>query len=227
MRAIWSAWETGDKLDFRGDFYTHTLMTPMFRPVSEQPPPKVLLAAVGERMTEAAGAVADGLLLHAFTTQRYLREVTLPVVQRARLAAGRNPDEAFEIVCSAFVVTGRTEQELAASRTAVRERIAFYASTPAYRPVLALDGWGELGDELNALSKSPERDKWQQMGARISDDVLDAFAVIGEPDAIGDRVRERFEGLITRYDAGGTGLNDAGLDLQVALSIKNAFQATH
>ncbi|MGH8862746.1 MAG: TIGR03617 family F420-dependent LLM class oxidoreductase [Jatrophihabitantaceae bacterium] len=140
MRAIWTAWETGDKLDFRGEFYTHTLMTPLFTPPSQSPAPKLFLAAVGDLMTRAAGTAADGLLVHPFSTERYLREVTLPAV-----AAGRG-DRAgdFEIVHAAMIVSGRTEEEYADSRRRVAEQVAFYGSTPAYRRVLDLHGWGAL-----------------------------------------------------------------------------------
>ncbi len=143
MRAIWDSWATGAKLDFRGDFYTHTLMTPMFTPLSEQPAPEVLLAAVGEKMTETAGRVADGILLHPFTTEQYVREVTLPALARGRTASGA-PEGDPEIIASGFIVTGNTDEELATSKAAVRRQIAFYGSTPAYRPVLDLHGLGDL-----------------------------------------------------------------------------------
>lgn len=224
MRAIWSAWETGDKLDFQGDFYTHTLMTPMFTPTSDYPAPKVLVAAVGEHMTAAAAAVADGLLVHGFSTERYLREVTIPGIEMGRREAGRDLSEHFEIVSSAFVVTGRTEQQLAAARVRVKEQIAFYASTPAYRPVLALHGWGELGDQLHDLSRTSESDRWQRMGTLIDDEVLEAFAVIGEPSEIGPQLVRRFGDVITRYEANTVRADDPQLSLEVATSIKDAFQ---
>ena len=134
LRTIWAAWATGEQLDFRGDFYRHTLMTPMFTPPTLSPDPEVLLAGVGPRMTETAGAVADGLLVHPFTTERYLREVSLPAL--ARGAAQRTGSPVSQVVDSTFLVTGRTEEELAASTRAVRQQLAFYGSTPAYAPVL-------------------------------------------------------------------------------------------
>jgi len=181
MRAIWAAWNDGTKLDFRGDFYSHTLMTPFFNPgPNPYGPPKVYLAAVGELMTEVGGEVADGVIIHGFTTERYVKEVTLPAIERGLAKAGRSRAD-FEISGPLFVVTGTNEQELETARQAVQQQIAFYGSTPAYRPVLDLHGWGDLQPELNSLSKQGE---WVKMGELIDDDVLDAFAVVAEPDGI-------------------------------------------
>ncbi|MDE3206497.1 MAG: LLM class F420-dependent oxidoreductase [Acidobacteriota bacterium] len=195
MRAIWDCWQNGTKLDFRGDFYTHTLMTPFFHPGSNPfGAPRVFLAAVGEGMTRVAAGVADGLLVHGFTTERYLREVTVPTVGEELERAGRRRDQ-FELSYPAFVVTGDTEEQMALADTGVRKQIAFYASTPAYRPVLELHGWGELQGELNLLSKQGE---WDEMGRRISDEVLDAFAVQGSPDEVAGLLHARFGDIIDR-----------------------------
>jgi probable F420-dependent oxidoreductase len=195
MRAIWDCWQNGSKLDFRGDFYTHTLMTPFFHPgANEHGAPKVFLAAVGEGMTRVAGEVADGLLVHGFTTERYLREVTVPTIESTLATRGLTRAD-FELSYPAFVVTGDTEEQINAAATGVRKQIAFYASTPAYRPVLELHGWGELQTELNTLSKQGE---WDEMGRRIDDDVLDAFAVQGTPDEIPGLLQKRFGDIIDR-----------------------------
>ncbi|MBJ7294280.1 MAG: TIGR03617 family F420-dependent LLM class oxidoreductase, partial [Ilumatobacteraceae bacterium] len=134
MRAIWDTWLNGTKLDFRGDFYTHTLMTPFFAPdpseMAPYGPPKIFLAGVGEMMTEVAGEVCDGFLCHGFTTERYLREVTLPALARGRAKAGKTM-EGFEIVGPSFVVTGTNEKEMEAAAAGTRQQIAFYGSTPA------------------------------------------------------------------------------------------------
>jgi probable F420-dependent oxidoreductase len=195
MRAIWACWQDSSELDFRGDFYTHTLMTPHFSPgPSPHGAPKVFLGGVGPEMTRVAAEVADGMLVHGFTTERYLREVTVPAVESA--LAGRNMALGdFELFYPAFVVTGRNEEEMAAAETATRRRIAFYASTPAYRPVLELHGWGDLQTELNALSK---QGRWEEMGERIGDDVLDSFAVRGEPDKVPAELMNRFGDVIDR-----------------------------
>lgn len=220
LRAIWHAWETGEKLNFRGEFYQHSLMTPMFTPVSHFPAPRVLLAAVGDLMTEAAGRAADGLVVHPFSTARYLREVTLPALERGRAVAGVDRD--FEVVGSAFVITGDNDDQLEESKAAVRERVAFYGSTPSYRPVFELHGWGELGDELNVLSKSARPDKWKQMAQLVDDDVLSEFAVTGTPESMGPQLLSRYGALIDRYEVNATGIADSDIERRVAGSVKAA-----
>jgi probable F420-dependent oxidoreductase len=195
MRAIWSCWNDGAKLDFRGEFYTHTLMTPFFDPgPTGFGPPKVFLAAVGERMTEVAGEVADGVIVHGFTTERYVREVTLPAVERGLARAGRSRDS-FEVSGPLFVVTGVDDEQKARAAAAVRQQIAFYGSTPAYRGVLELHGWGDLQDELNRLSKEG---RWREMGDLIDDEMLAAFAVVAEPADVGTALAARYRGVVDR-----------------------------
>jgi probable F420-dependent oxidoreductase len=195
IRAIWDCWNNGTKLEFRGDFYQHTLMTPFFNP---GPNPhgvaKIFLAGVGEKMTEVAGEVADGFLCHGFTTEKYLREVTLPALERGRAKAGKSM-EGFEVVGPSFVVTGTNEDELAAAATGTRQQIAFYGSTPAYRGVLEAHGWGALQDELNALSK---QGKWVDMGTLVDDEILNTFAVVGEPEQIAPELHKRYGDCIQR-----------------------------
>jgi probable F420-dependent oxidoreductase len=194
-RAIWDSWHQGTKLDFRGDFYTHTLMTPMFDPgPSPYGAPRVFLAGVGERMTEVAGEVCDGFLCHGFTTERYLREVTMPALERGFARGGRSR-QGFQISGPAFVVTGATEEAMAESAAATRAQIAFYGSTPAYRAVLELHGWGDLQDELNALSKDG---RWAEMGGCIDDEVLGTFAVVAEPSRVASELQARYGDLIDR-----------------------------
>jgi probable F420-dependent oxidoreductase len=218
LRTIWASWATGEQLDFRGEFYRHTLMTPMFTPPTLFPDPEVLLAGVGPRMTETAGAVADGLLVHPFTTERYLREVSLPALVRG--AAARTGSPAPQVVDSTFLVTGRTEEELAASTRGVRQQLAFYGSTPAYRPVLDLHGWGDLGDELNRLSRTRADDRWTTMGELVDDEVLQTFAVVGEPQTVAARLAERGAGVVTRFAVNGVGVPDRELLLQIATDVK-------
>jgi probable F420-dependent oxidoreductase len=195
LRAIWSSWNDGTKLDFRGDFYSHTLMTPFFNPgPNPHGTPKVFLAGVGRLMTEVAGEVADGFLCHAFTTESYLREVTIPALERGLGRSGRSLDD-FEISGPAFVVTGATEEDQARSAKGTREQIAFYASTPAYRGVLEHHGWGGLQDDLNAMSKQGQ---WAEMGERITDEMLHTFAVVGEPEQIADGLNERYGDVVDR-----------------------------
>jgi probable F420-dependent oxidoreductase len=197
VRAIWASWADGSRLAFRGEYYRHTLMTPMFDP-GPNPfgNPPVFLAAVGTLMTEVAGEVADGLLAHAFTTERYLREVSLPALGRGLTASGRTRAD-VEVSYPGMVVTGVDEEAFAASMAATRKQLAFYGSTPAYRPVLELHGWGDLQSDLHTLSK---RGAWDDMTALIDDEVLHAFAVVGELDIIAAGVRSRFDGLIDRFN---------------------------
>jgi probable F420-dependent oxidoreductase len=197
LRAIWDCWSRGTPLDFRGEFYQHTLMTPMFTPARrEHPAPALNVAAVGPRMTEVAGEVADGLIAHGFTTARYLKEVTLPALERGLARAGRARAD-FDVSAPIIVIAGRDEEAFAASREIVKMQLAFYGSTPAYQPVMELHGWGALQPELKRLSK---QGGWREMGALIDDDFLETFSVVCEtPDQIGPRFRERYGGLIDTW----------------------------
>ena len=199
LHEIWSCWRDGTKLDFEGDFYTHKLMTPMFTP-EPQPYafPKIFVAAVGEAMTEMCGEVADGMLAHAFTTKRYFEEVTTPALLRGMARSGRQRSE-FALSAPIFVVTGNGESELAAAAVGTRKQIAFYGSTPAYRKVLELHGWGELHTELHRLSRAGE---WDAMGSLIDDEILEAFAVVAPLDEVADKIRDRCDGVIDRVLVG-------------------------
>jgi len=195
MRAIWDCWYTGEKLNFRGDFYSHTLMTPMFVPTNNpHGAPKVVVAAVGPKMTEIAGEVADGMLIHAFTTAKYLREVTLPSIETGLARSERSRSD-FELCYPPFIVTGNDEREWQAMRSSIAKQLAFYGSTPAYRGVLEIHGWGELQTELNRLSK---RGEWDTMGDLITDEILEEFAVVAEPAKVVGALKARFGGLVDR-----------------------------
>ena len=199
MREIWTCWRDGSKLSFEGDFYTHKLMTPMFTPeLHAYDFPKVFVAAVGEAMTEMAGEVADGVLAHAFTTKRYFEEVTTPALMRGMARSGRQRSD-FQVSCPVFVVTAQDDSELGAAAVATRKQIAFYGSTPAYRKVLELHGWGALQDELRSLSLKGD---WDGMGALIDDEVLEAFAVVAPIDKLAAKIRDRCDGVIDRVMVG-------------------------
>ena len=198
VRAIWDTWRNGAPLAFRGEFYTHTLMTPFFAPdpadLGEFGVAKIFLAGVGELMTEVAGEVCDGFICHGFTTERYLREVTLPALVRGRAKAGKSM-EGFEIVGPSFVVTGNDGAEMSAAESGTRQQIAFYGSTPAYKGVLELHGWNGLHEELNALSK---KGGWVEMGNLIDDEILNTFAVVAEPEQIAPELLRRYGDVIQR-----------------------------
>ncbi|HXT91122.1 MAG TPA: TIGR03617 family F420-dependent LLM class oxidoreductase [Trebonia sp.] len=198
LRAIWASWDEGRPLDFQGEYYRHTLMTAMFRPPpSPHGPPRVFLAAVGTAMTRVAGEVSDGLVVHGFTTERYLREVTLPALAVGTDRAGRTRSD-VEVTCPGFVVVDDGTEAFAARLKATRRQIAFYGSTPAYRPVLELHGWSELADRLHALSVTKDESRWAAMGDLIDDDVLAAFAVVGGPTAAAVELKRRYGDIVDR-----------------------------
>jgi probable F420-dependent oxidoreductase len=192
LRAIWTSWETGGKLDFRGRHYTFTLMPPYFVPPStHQRMVPVTLAAVGPHTLRLAGEVADGVRLHGFCTRRYLADVILPTLQQGMAKSGR-PRAQFEITGGGFIATGRDAEATARQFEIVRNRVAFYGSTPAYWGVLELHGFGDLGRELNAMSK---QGRWAEMASRVTDDVVHLFAAVGTHQEIAARIQDRFGGL--------------------------------
>ena len=194
MHAIWDCWEHGTKLDFNGEFYTHNLMTPMFTPKkAEFGRPRINVAGVGPLMTQVAGEVADGLLCHGFTTKEYLENVTLPNVEKGLALSGRSRDD-FQILCPIIVVAGSNEEEFNSNLFTVKAQLAFYASTPAYKGVLEQHGWEDLHPEFHRLSKE---NKWVEMADLISDEMLNAFAVVTEDQSkIPELVTSRYGHLI-------------------------------
>ena len=207
LRAIWSCWNDGTPLAFRGDFYTHTLMPPLLRPAPcPFGPPPVWLAGVGPRMTEVAGEVADGFLLHPFHTPAFLADVTGPALERGLARAGRARRD-FVVSAQVMIVSGRDASEIDAARTAARAQIAFYASTPAYRGVLDSVGRGALHPELHALSRSGD---WRAMAALVDDALLEAIAVCAPPEALGERLLQRYAGFADRISLVAPWQPDAG-----------------
>ena len=189
MRAIWANWYDGEPLRFEGKYYQHTLMTPAFTPEdSAYGAPKVVLAAVGPIMTEVAAEVGDGLIIHPFSNEKYIREVTLPAVERGLAKAGKERKD-FEISYTPFVVSGKDEQTFDAEKATAKARISFYGSTPAYKQVLGVHGWGDLQVELNAMSKQGQ---WKEMADLITDDILDVMGVVGEPDQVINEMLARY-----------------------------------
>lgn len=200
LRAIWSAWNNRAPLDFEGEFYRHTLMTHAFDPgPSPVGDPRVFLAAVGPAMTRVAGEVADGLMLHGFTTPDYVGAVTIPSLADGLSAAGRERS-AVEVTIPAMAIIAATEQERDAKVARVRGQLGFYGSTPAYRPVLEHHGWGPLADELHRLSRAGQ---WAQMARLIDDEVLETFTVIApSPEAAAAELTNRYADSIDRVQIG-------------------------
>lgn len=192
LRAVWTAWETRGHLDYRSAAYTLTLMTPGFSPEpTGLPMVPVALAAVGEAMLRVAGQVCDGVRLHPLCSRRYLEDVCLPKLAEGMRLGGRRREN-FDIHGGGFVITGPDEATVAAGMEAARRRVAFYASTPAYRSVLALHGLEELGQTLHAMSV---RGEWEAMAREVSDDVLRLFAVGASYEGIARAIEARFGGV--------------------------------
>ncbi len=190
-KAILDSWQHGTRLDFRGEYTTHTLMTPAFNP---GPNPygvaKVLVGALGPKMNQMAAEVADGVLVMPFNSARHMRQRTMPAIEAGLERAGRNRSD-LEITAEVIVGVGRTPEELEAAK-AIKFLVGFYGSTPAYRPVLDAEGLGELQPELNAMSKQPGG--WAKMGEVITDDVMNTIAVHGTPDQVAAEIVARFGG---------------------------------
>lgn len=194
LRAIWNTWQNGEPLRFQGDFYQLTLMTPFFNPgPTEWGTVPIYIAGVGPYMAQLAGEVCDGYHVHPFHTLKYLQEVTIPAMQEGAGRANRSLED-VEMASGVFVVTGRTEKEMAAMRAAVKQQIAFYASTPAYELVLDTHGW-DVHEQLNAMSK---RGEWAAMADVITDDIVEEVAVVAPIDELGGAVRKKYDGVLGR-----------------------------
>ncbi len=195
LRAIFANWNTNEKLDFRGEFYTHTLMPPIFNPgPAKGGVPPIYLGGVGPKMTEAAGEVADGMLLHPFHTERSLEEVMLPNLKKGLAASERRLSD-FTLCAQVLLVTGKDEAEFENARAMTRNQIAFYASTPAYRSVLEVEGCGELQPELRQLTKVG---RWHEMASLIDDELLSRIAVVGTPSEVAESLHARYGSLARR-----------------------------
>jgi probable F420-dependent oxidoreductase len=195
LRAIWNCWQNGTPLRFKGEFYNFDLMTPFFNPGPiAHPKIAVFIAGVNRYMCRMAGEVSDGLHVHPFHTAKYLREYVHPAVEDGLRASGRSRQD-FAYATSSFVIVGDTERERASNAGAVRQQIAFYASTRTYEPVLAAHGWEGVGPELHR--KSLEGD-WKGMARLITDEMLDTIAISGTYESIGTKLRERYAGLLDR-----------------------------
>jgi probable F420-dependent oxidoreductase len=192
LRAIFGAWNSGARLDFRGEYYRHTLMTPAFDPgPNPYGPPPIYVGALGPRLTRATAQHADGLLVMPFGSKRFLRDSTMPAVRDGLAAAGRRPDE-FAVIPEIIVSAGDTDADRERADAGTRQLLAFYGSTPAYRPVLAAHGWEDLQPELNAMSK---QGRWQEMGELIDDEMMRTVAACGTPKEVAAHIRDRVDGI--------------------------------
>jgi probable F420-dependent oxidoreductase len=207
LRAIFEAWNTGARLNFRGEYYRHTLMTPTFSPgPNPYGSPPIYVGALGPKLTRATAGHADGLLVMPFGSKRFLHHNTLPAVREGLQASGRHIDD-FAIIPEIIVSAGDTDADRESADAGTRRLLAFYGSTPAYRPVLAAHGWQDLQPELNAMSK---QGRWQEMGALIDDEIMHTIAACGTPAEIAAHIRDRVDGVsdtVCLYQSGPIGLS--------------------
>lgn len=192
IKAIWACWEGQAPLNFEGRFYRHTLMIPAFNPgPNPYGPPPIFTGGFGPKMTAVAGEVAEGFIAHPFNTRRSLLENTLPALQAGLAKSGRQRSD-IEVMCATLIVTADTEEGLEVSKNAAKKQLAFYGSTPAYLPTLAVHGWEDLHAELNRLSKTG---RWDEMTSLIGDDVLNEIAVVGSRQEIAAKLTARLDGI--------------------------------
>ncbi len=195
MHAIFDCWYDGKRLAFEGEYYQHTLMPSTFTPVNvEAGRPRITLSATGPLMTKVAAEVADGMIMHPFSSAKYIREVTLPAIAAGLKRSGRTLSN-FELDYAPIVATGVNEASIRKAREIARDRIAFYGSTEAYRPVLDIHGWGDLQVELNRMNK---RQQQKEMAALIDDEILETIAIVGTPEEVIDAMRTRFSDVVGR-----------------------------
>ena len=219
MQAIFDSWYEGERLDYQGEYYSHTLMPTTFTPPDRDPKyrPSVQLSATGPLMTKVAAEVSDGLITHPFSTERYLKEVTLPAVQ-AGLQQRSKPRDSFTIDYAPMVAMGHNDEELETEIATVKDRIAFYGCTVAYRPVLELHGWGSLQDELILLNKAHRR---EDMINLIDDEILNTIAIVGSPREVVSEMHQRFSGAVDR-----TSLNGSRLEPEELAELLHLLQET-
>ena len=189
VKAFFDCWQNGTRLDFQGQYYHHTLMTPMFNPgPNPYGVPPIMLGALGPKMTEVAGEVADGLIVHPFNSIPFLEEHALPAVKRGLEKSNRTLSD-FTLQVNAIVITGETDEEYQAAEKSVKSLLGFYASTPAYAPPMEAVGLGDLQPKMNALSKEG---KWDELGNYVNDYFVDSFCTRGKPEDIAAKLKAKY-----------------------------------
>lgn len=195
IRAIWDSWQTGERLNYQGEYYHHTLMVPTFMP---QPnpygPPKIYLAGVGPKMTAMVGELADGYFVHPFGSKKSLDELTMPALQQGFQRAGRDGGD-FDVAAQIMTATGLDAKQMDEAIASARNQIAFYGSTPAYLPVLEVHGWGDMHLEWKQMVRE---NRWADMAASVTDDMLYAFATVGTPEEVAKQIVDRSAGRLQR-----------------------------
>ena len=195
MRAIWTGWQEGKSPDFRGKFYTHTISTPFFaHPPIDVPPPEIWIAAVNEYNAETVGVCCDGLLVHPVHSTRYLDEVLFPAIDKGLAKSGRARSD-IKLQCPVFLVVGKTPEEREQGAGFVRAQIGFYGSTRTYRRIFETHGWEGTPGRLHAKMASGDI---AGMADEITDEMLEEFAITGDPDDVVDKVKARYGGVADR-----------------------------
>jgi probable F420-dependent oxidoreductase len=195
LRAIWACWQDGKSLDFRGEFYQHTLMTPFFSPEPiEHPKIPIYIAGVNPYIARLAGELCDGFHVHPLNSPKFLRERLIPDIEEGAARAGRSRKD-LELSTQAFLAIGDSQKEIDERREQIRQQISFYASTRTYQPVLDAHGWGEV---CGRLSRKAAAGDWASMPKEISDEMLDEFSVSGSTDEIAGKIKARYAGLLDR-----------------------------
>jgi probable F420-dependent oxidoreductase len=189
MRAFWNTWQTGERLNHRGEYYKLTLTSPFFTPSPiKHPEIPIYIAGVNTGLARLAGEVANGFHVHPFNTAGYLKDVIIPAIEEGAKKASRSRQD-ISVTVPAFVVTNPQEREFA------RQQISFYASTPSYRKVLEHHGWGEIGEQLSTMAA---KQKWGDMPSLIDDTILETVATMAESDELAGALQTRFEGIADR-----------------------------
>lgn len=224
VKAIFAAWEGTEPLDFHGQYFTHTLMPPNFNP-GPNPfgPPDVLMGALGPVMTRKAAEVADGLLVMPFNSSQHFAERTLPAVAEGLRRSGRNAGD-FQIIAQAMVAVGSTDEALAKAMDRVAFLIAFYASTPNYRPVLEVQGWADLQAELNRLSKEGD---YGRMRSLISDEMIETYGIVGTPEQCATKIAKRYGAVAAEVCCYFPGYEPSPVDLAELVAALHRIPAPH
>jgi probable F420-dependent oxidoreductase len=195
LRAIWQSFQTEGNLNYEGEFYRHTLMSPFFNPGPiEHPEIPIYIAGVNTRLARLAGELCDGFHVHPFHTPEYVEQVVKPAIAEGAEREDRSPED-IQLATSVFVITGESAEDIEEQREKMRAQAAFYASTPTYRTILEVHGWEDVGEKLSDLAKNK---KWDEMPKLITDEMLHTFAVEAAPDEVGPALKERYEALIDR-----------------------------
>lgn len=193
IRALWNCWQNGQKLNFRGEYYKLSLMSPFFNPgpLPDSIPSKsipIYIAGVNTGLARLAGETCEGFHVHPFHSPRYLQEVILPAIEEGAKKGGRQRQD-VSVSVTAFVATSPEEQNF------VRSQIAFYASTPSYKPVFALHGWQEVAEQLSVYAAKAE---WGEMFGLVTDEILETFCIVTDDASLPDKLKERYAGLADR-----------------------------